>query len=245
MMKLGLLGNSVANSLSPSIFERLFNLHQIQGSYTLFERNEFHAEALLDFFHLHQLCGLNVTMPFKSNFIHSLNKIDHSAQLIGAINTIVLEHGELVGYNTDYHGIQKSLSVLGSPQSALIFGTGGASKAVQKVLKDMDVSFLVVGRSGGDYTFKSLPDDIAAQSKWWINCTPVGFEGHSEDLLPLPFGILNKEFAIFDLVYKPTITPLMKKGLNAGAAVLGGELMLTEQANKAWDYFHAAYYNKM
>lgn len=222
MMKLGLLGNKITHSLSPLIFERLFDLHEVQGSYTLFEHNEFRAEALIDFFSLHELSGLNVTMPFKSDFIHSLKTIHPSAQLIGAVNTIVLENGELVGYNTDYHGIQKSLSVLGNPpKSALVFGTGGASKAVQKVLQDMDISFSVVGRSTGDYTFKSLPDDVAAQSKWWINCTPVGSEGNSEDLLPLPFGILNKEFAIFDLVYKPTITPLMKKGLIAGAAVLG------------------------
>ena len=246
MMKLGLLGNKITHSLSPLIFERLFDLHEVQGSYTLFERNEFRAEALIDFFSLHELSGLNVTMPFKSDFTHSLKTIHPSAQLIGAVNTIVLENGELVGYNTDYHGIQKSLSVLGNPpKSALVFGNGGASKAVQKVLQDMDISFSVVGRSTGDYTFKSLPDDVAAQSKWWINCTPVGSEGNSEDLLPLPFGILNKEFAIFDLVYKPTITPLMKKGLIAGAAVLGGELMLTEQAKKAWDYFQAAYYNNM
>jgi shikimate 5-dehydrogenase len=73
----------------------------------------------------------------------------------------------------------------------------------------------------------------------------VGTEGIAPNLLPLPYAVLNEEFAIFDLVYKPNPTPLMKEALQRGAKVIGGENMLIEQARKSWQLFHDAYYKNL
>jgi len=96
-----------------------------------------------------------------------------------------------------------------------------------------------------DVSYEGLSEATAADCKLWVNCTPVGTAGIAPHLLPLPYAVLSEEFAIFDLVYKPNPTPLMKEGLQRGARVLGGEKMLIEQAKKSWQLFHDAYYKNL
>ena len=131
------------------------------------------------------------------------------------------------------------------PCKALVFGSGGAAKAVSKVLKDRGFEVLILSRSNAGASYESLSEVTAADCKLWVNCTPVGTAGIDPHLLPLPYAVLSEEFAIFDLVYKPNPTPLMKEGLQRGARVLGGEKMLIEQAKKSWQLFHDAYYKNL
>lgn len=246
MIKLGLIGTPIGHSLSPSIFHRFFKEEELEGSYDLFEMPELPSEGIKRFMQSGGLLGLNITIPFKLEVIPHCDQLHHSAERIGAVNTLVLEGDKLVGYNTDYDGIVKSLERLGDPPAlSVIFGNGGASKAVQKVLADYNILFKVIARKNGDLSFEELDADMLRQAKWWINATPVGSLGNEHHLLPLPVEVLSEEFAIFDLVYRPVVTPLMQEGILAKSTVLGGELMLNEQAKTAWRYFRAAYYKKM
>lgn len=245
MLKLGLIGTPIGHSLSPSIFDQFFRAASLKASYSLFEMNRLPEKGVKTFMETQGLTGLNVTIPFKQEVMDACDRLDQRAQRIGAVNTLVLEGDDLIGYNTDYDGILASLERLGpAPKQALIFGNGGASKAVQRVLEDMKVDFTVVARKNGDASFDVLSQHHAQQAKWWINTTPVGSVGNPLDLLPLPYAVLNEEFAIFDLVYKPAVTPLMQRAGIAKSTVIGGDIMLNEQAKKAWELFRAAYYKK-
>lgn len=245
MLKLGLIGSPIGHSLSPTIFNQFFLEESLEASYELFGMKKLPAEGIKSFMQQQNLIGLNVTIPHKVAVIPQCDVVHATAERIGAVNTLVLEGERLVGYNTDYDGIYRSFEHLGdAPEHALIFGNGGASKAVQSVLADHEIDFTVVARSSGDISFEALTDSMARRSLWWINTTPVGSVGNPLDLLPLPYAVLNEEFAIFDLVYRPVVTPLMQTGILAKSTVIGGEIMLNEQAKKAWILFRAAYYKK-
>lgn len=181
-------------------------------------------------------------MPF-------LDRIDPKALRIGAVNTVVKEGETLVGYNTDYYGIRATLEALGAPKDgwkgALVLGNGGAAKAVAAVLTDLSVPYLVVGRATAPWTFETLPKEVAAKYPLWIHCTPVGGPPYLRNILPLPYGVLTKEFAIFDLIYNPEPTALMERAADSGARTIGGRLMLETQAKHAWKLFREAYYKNV
>jgi shikimate dehydrogenase len=246
MIKLGLIGNPIAHSFSPEIHQGFITEAEMQGSYDLFEMDALPEEGLKTFMQHHGLVGLNVTIPFKEEVFNALDSVDDVAKTLGVVNTVVLEKDRLIGYNTDVYGIQKSLTALGCPPcKALVCGSGGAAKAVSKVLKDNGFEVIILSRGNTGASYDGLSEEVAADCKLWVNCTPVGTEGIDPHLLPLPYAVLSEEFAIFDLVYKPNPTPLMKEGLQRGTRVLGGEKMLIEQAKKSWQLFHDAYYKNL
>lgn len=246
MIKLGLIGTPIAHSLSPQIHHGFIESAGMSGSYELFEMNQLPAEGLKAFMVDKGLTGLNITIPFKESVLNELDEVDVSAKELGAINTVVLENQRLVGYNTDVYGIAASIEELDiAPCKTLIFGNGGASKAVVNVLEARGFTPIVLSRNSASTTYENLSSQVAAECRFWVNCTPVGTEGMTPNLLPLPFAVLNEEFAIFDLVYNPNPTPLMTKALQLGAKVIGGGKMLTEQARKSWQLFHDAYYKNL
>lgn len=246
MIKLGLIGSPIAHSLSPKIHHGFMENAGIRGSYELFEMDRLPPEGLKSFMVSKGLIGLNVTIPFKELVIKELDEVDTTANALGAVNTIVLENQRLKGYNTDVFGISMSIEALDiEPCKALVFGSGGASKAVVNVLKNKGFSPIILSRNSSSDSYDNLSAEEAADCRFWVNCTPVGTVGVQPNLLPLPFAVLNEEFAIFDLVYKPNPTPLMTEALQRGAKVIGGEKMLTEQARKSWQLFHDAYYKNL
>lgn len=246
MIKLGLIGTPIQHSLSPQIHRGFMEEASLEGKYELFETSQLPKEGLKAFMKSNRLTGLNVTIPFKELVLAELDEVDLSAKDLGAINTIVFENDKLIGYNTDVFGIAVTIDTLAlAPCKALLFGNGGASKAVVNVLENRGFTTTVVSRSSTRLSYQDLSLERAAEYRLWVNCTPVGTTGIVPDLLPLPFDVLSEEFAIFDLVYKPNPTPFMKEALKRGAKVIGGEKMLTEQAKKSWQLFHEAYYKNL
>lgn len=143
------------------------------------------------------------------------------------------------GYNTDVFGFEKTL--LTNPNSlknkALILGNGGASKAVQYILKKHQIPFQIVSRKG-ELNFENLTKDIVNEHKIIIQCTPIGTFPDVENCLPFPFeGIGNEHFAI-DLIYNPEQTQFLKKASEQGAKTINGQLMLEQQAEKAWEIWN-------
>jgi shikimate dehydrogenase len=152
----------------------------------------------------------------------------------------------LVGYNTDCTGIEKALDELNSESpSALVFGTGGAAKAVQYVLNQRGITSTMLTRKPGPNNYDALTAEDFNKHKLWINCTPLGGPDYTDVHLPIPDGVLSPEFAIFDLIYDPLPTPLLQAANDAEARSVDGRIMLTEQAKKAWNLFRAAYYKNL
>ena len=244
MPLLGLIGNPVSHSLSPSIFADFFASETQSWDYQLFPLDT--ILQLVPLIESHpQLRGLNVTIPYKQQVIPFLNALDPSAEITGAVNTILIQgHGQskqLIGYNTDTIGFEKSLLEIGTftNTKALILGTGGASKAVQYVLSQLQIPFVLISRklAPNCLLYKDLTADIIRSHTLIINTTPLGMEPHPEGIPPLDFTVLGNEHVVYDLVYKPAETLLIKTAKAQGAGAYNGLRMLQLQAEAAWDLF--------
>ena len=184
------------------------------------------------------LIGLNVTIPYKEKIIPYLDKLSTNAEKIGAVNTIYFENKKIIGDNTDIIGFEIALKSFMKKKiyNAVILGTGGASKAINFVLKNNDINTLIVSRKPkkGQIHYKEINKDLLLRYPLIINCTPLGTAPRVNELPPLPYELINSDNYLFDLIYNPKITLFMKKGLNKGAKVTNGLKMLIAQAEASW-----------
>lgn len=244
MTRYGLIGFPLTHSFSQRYFTEKFNREGITDSrYDLFEMVDV-AASLPELLQTPGLRGLNVTIPHKQAVFPFLDRLDASAEKVGAVNVIKLEaDGSRTGYNSDYYGFRQSLedwlATLGRSVTgleALVLGTGGASKAVLAALQDLGISFQIVSRTKSDTTVTyeeagSFIDD----HQLIINCSPVGTYPHTDEAPALPYEQLTDQHLLYDLVYNPAETLFMERGLERGAAVHNGLRMLELQAEKAWE----------
>ena len=190
------------------------------------------------------LRGLNVTIPHKQAVLPYLDRLDASAQKVGAVNVIKLEaDGSRTGYNSDYYGFRQSLTDwLASLNRttaglrALVLGTGGASKAVVAALSDLAIPYKAVSRTktADNLIYDELPG-LIADNQLIINCSPVGTYPHKDEAPALPYPELTAQHLLYDLVYNPAETRFMQLGQERGAATMNGYQMLVLQAEKAWE----------
>ena len=188
------------------------------------------------------LCGFNVTIPYKEAIIPLLDEIDAVAKEVGAVNVVKINKGKLKGYNTDVYGFERLLNraINGKEiDHALILGTGGASKAVQYALKQEGIPYATISRNAekGDYTYDTLTDEILRQNHLIINTTPLGMYPQIDDFPNLHYQALSKKHILIDLIYNPKETAFMELGKTWGAKVYGGMQMFEEQAKKTWEIF--------
>lgn len=238
----GLLGKNISYSFSKEYFTKKFeDLKLLDHSYENFD-----ISKITDFPKIlakNKLKGLNVTIPYKEEVIPYLNKLDPKAKKIGAVNTIKFTKKGLKGYNTDIHGFQKSLEPLLGPHQkrALVLGTGGASKAIVFVLKEMGIDQTIVSRKGGNgtITYARLDEHIINSHPVVINCTPVGTFPNIEEKPDLPYQYINNAHILFDLIYNPKKTAFLSLGEQYGAKICNGLKMLELQAEKAWEIWNA------
>jgi len=173
-----------------------------------------------------------------------LDVLDPIAAQIGAVNTIKIEKsGKLTGYNTDYYGFMESLKphLQKKHTHALILGTGGASKAVAFALKKLNIGYRFVSRtpSVGNFIYTDLTEELIEHHKLIINCTPLGTHPNISDFPPIPTNYITKEHLVFDLIYNPPVSGLLKQALKHHATVVNGQLMLELQAEKAWEIWNS------
>jgi shikimate dehydrogenase len=243
MNRYGLIGFPLTHSFSQRYFTEKFTRENIIGSrYDLFEMPD--ISALPDLLTMPGLRGLNVTIPHKQAVLPYLDKIDPSAQKIGAVNVIKLEaDGSITGYNSDYYGFRQSLlewftALNRTPTElqALVLGTGGASKAVTVALTDLGISFKFVSRTLADnaLTYDQIIN-VLDEYQLIINGSPVGMYPHIDAAPVLPYSKLTNRHLLYDLVYNPAVTKFMQLGLEHGAAAHNGLRMLELQAEKAWE----------
>lgn len=240
-MQLGLIGKSLTHSFSKRYFEDKFDNLQLKG----FNYSNFELASIEGFPQLiasePKLNGLNVTIPYKQSIIPYLAHISEEAKSIGAVNTIKIKNGQLLGYNTDAYGFIKSLEPLLASHhtKALLLGSGGASKAVAYSLSRLGIEHLTVSRTPNendiDYAQASrLLGDYALI----INCTPLGTFPNVNEMPPLDIESLNEKSLVYDLIYNPNETLLLTRASQKGARIKNGYEMLVLQAEKAWSIWN-------
>lgn len=238
MREFGLIGRPLGHSRSALYFAEKFRREGITDcSYSLFELPEIgDLPRLLD--DHPDLCGFNVTIPYKREVMRYLDDLSDEARNIGAVNCVRRDGGRLVGYNTDVIGLRQSLSRFLDrlPERALILGTGGASQAVQYVLAEMGIAFDLVSRdpAKGNYTYDNLPCDAVERAKLIVNASPVGTFPNVDDAPRIPYAFVSPSHDLFDLVYNPPLTSFLDYGRQRGARICNGEEMFIGQAEAAW-----------
>ncbi|MBC7938064.1 MAG: shikimate dehydrogenase [Rhizobacter sp.] len=184
------------------------------------------------------LKGMAVTIPYKESIIPFLQIISGEAKVIGAVNCIEFLPEGLKGHNTDVTGFEKSFTPLLQPQHtrALILGTGGASKAVQYVLKKLTIPFLLVSRTPGvnAITYNEISEQLLKEYTIIINASPVGMSPHEDEAPQLLYEHIGPAHYLFDMIYKPAETKFLQQGKNRGAVIKNGYEMLLLQAEENW-----------
>lgn len=246
MQKYGLIGYPLRHSFSMGYFNEKFSSENIDAEYVNFE-----IPTLDDFMEVIEenpnLCGLNVTIPYKEKVISFLDELDQDTTKIGAVNVIkiIRQKGKvkLVGYNSDIIGFTKSIQPLLQPhhKRALILGTGGASKAVFHGLANLGIRSLFVSRTKKNpttLTYEELTPEIMKEHTVIVNCTPVGMYPKVDFCPDIPYDLLTPDHLLYDLLYNPNETLFMKKGQAQGAVTKNGLEMLLLQAFAAWEIWN-------
>lgn len=247
MRLFGLIGYPLSHSFSKGYFSKKFEEEKIENCYYEnfpIENISLITEVLAN---NPQLEGFNVTIPYKEKVIAYLDEVSDEAQEIGAVNTIrIIRTGEAIklsGFNTDVYGFSESLKPLLKPQhtSAMVLGTGGASKAVMFALKKLGVSYTSISRSKCEntITYNEITNAVMESHKLIINTTPLGTFPKVEELPPLPYQYLSSEHLLYDLVYNPAETAFLKQGILKNSPVKNGLEMLHLQAEKAWQIWNS------
>jgi len=256
---IGLLGEHIENSLSPFIHQHFIRYYSLNYYYFPFQILAHDLKTAIMGIKALGIKGLNVTIPFKESSIEFMDFIDSSATKIGAINTIVGHNNQLHGYNTDWIGFKlplvKDSGIELANKKAVVLGAGGTARAVIFALGEEGCSkisifnrtylhALEIKRNFEEF-FSHCPikifsyHDQAIQKEindadLLVNTTPLG-SWYYPDQNPLPEQIkFSSRLIVYDLIYCPDRTPLLKKAGNNGNIVLNGKPMLVYQAAESF-----------
>ncbi len=243
----GLIGASLQHSFSADFFTSFFAKNNIaDAEYRNFELAS--IDAVKELFAIPELQGLNVTIPYKEQVLPFLHELDPVAAAIGAVNCIQRTPEGWKGYNTDAVGFRNSLRPLLHPRhdKALVLGSGGASKAVQYVLKELGIPFQVVSGSHvpGTIPYEEVTEKKVHEHLLIINCTPLGMFPNISDSPNLPYHALGKRHLLYDLIYRPKISEFLRSGMEMGAKVKNGQEMLEIQAMESWKIWNGEIFTK-
>lgn len=240
--KFGLLGYPLHNTFSKDYFTQKFVQHQLRCTYDNFSLAQL-QEVETFLLNAHDFGGFNVTMPYKKSIVGLLSGLSEEAQFCGAVNCLQkTDAGLWMGHNTDVYGFKSSLlNLIGSDRnlSALILGNGGAARAVEFVLTQLQIPYTLVGRSAnaleGRIGYENLNQQRVESNRLLIQCTPVGMFPNVNDVLPIPFEGVGKDHYAFDLIYLPEKTQFLEACEKRGARISNGLRMLHMQADKAFE----------
>jgi shikimate dehydrogenase len=248
MKKLGLFGYPVGHSFSKIFFNEKFEKeHLADWQYELYPIEK--IEKLKSFLQGEpEIVGFNVTVPYKVAVVNYLDEIDPLALTIGSVNTVCVTDTEtgkkLKGYNTDAYGFEKSFLPLVDQNAvenkALVLGSGGSSRAVKYVLREMRIPYTTVSRTKHDNRLQY--EDLTAQTikahNIIINTTPVGMHPNMDDSPGIPYHHIDGSHLLYDLVYNPDETLFLKQGKEQGARTKNGLEMLRLQSDRCWEIWN-------
>lgn len=254
---IGIIGFPVAHSLSPLMHNAAFSAMGLDYVYVPFPvQPESLGEAVRGLKCL-GVEGFNVTIPHKSAIIPHLDRISPEAEVIGAVNTVRREGESLVGYNTDGTGFLRSLheDFLFDPadKDVLLLGAGGAARSAldalcrasarqiivaNRTLERAEVMVRFMRTSYPDCECRSVsldPEELAPllrEADLLVNTTSVGMENTSIECLDL--SLMKKEAKVYDMVYAPPMTPLLREARDNGLLWANGLGMLAGQGEEAY-----------
>ena len=232
MRHYGIIGFPLLHSFSAKYFNEKFATEKIEAEYSLFPMKELTSEGVNEL--MDSLDGFNVTLPHKQAIIPFLDRLDETAEMIGAVNVV----HKRIGYNTDCLGFMASIRPLlrDFDRKALVLGTGGASKAVCYGLRKLGITPTLVSRTPkeGMFGYEELNAEIMDTHSIIVNCTPLGMYPDIDSCPPIPYTLISAQHLLFDCVYNPEETLFLRKGKEQGATIQNGIGMLIGQAKEAW-----------
>lgn len=238
MRQFGLIGYPLTHSFSKKFFTEKFERENLTDCrYDTFSIPS--IDDLRDVLKNNpELCGLNVTIPYKENVLSFLDEKTPLVKKIKACNCINIKDGKLTGHNTDAPAFEKSLKEKLQPHhtKALILGTGGAAKAVEYSLRQLNIPYKYVSRkpSAKSFSYEQLTEALMQEYTLIINTTPLGMHPNVVEAPQIPYHTLTSKHYLFDLVYNPEKTLFLQKGETQGAAIKNGHEMLVLQAEESW-----------
>ena len=246
-----LFGNPVAHSLSPLMHNTAAEYYGIDIAYHAIRLEQFELTTLAAHLNDASFKGANITIPYKQVLMDFMDRLDDTASEIGAINTIVREPSALVGYNTDSYGFTVPLEDYEEEledSKAVIFGTGGATKAIIHALRALDVAEIVlISRSPSANNSFAEQEGVRVESydSWTafaeetsliVNATPLGMSPKTANA---PIREKEKEMLsgklCYDIVYNPVKTRFLSLAEEAGARTIGGLEMLMHQGSRSFE----------
>jgi len=251
----GLIGAPSAHSASPAMHERAAEALGVHCHYQLIEvagadREE--LQRLLDGVRRLGFAGVNVTFPYKEAVVALLDELSPGAQAIGAVNTVVVRDGRLIGYNTDTTGFARAITELvRDPAQSIVavIGAGGVGRAIAFALAGIGVAEIrifdtdrakatqlagQIGKRGNTSVARSVEDAMRGATGV-VNGSPVGMLPNRGT--PLPDALLHRDLWVADAVYTPLWTPLLNAAKAKGAEVMTGRELAIYQAADAFELF--------
>lgn len=240
-MRYVVVGDPVAQSMSPAIHNAAFEAAGVDAEFGFLHVPAHQFGDVVDELRSGRIAGASVTMPHKRNAFASVDERSENAQRTGAVNTIVVDGGRLIGHNTDVAGVNHALATVESDRTApiLILGNGGAAAAALLATEGRRVS--VSGRSedrsrilaetlGIDVDLVPWGSSVAMASV--INATPLGMAGEQ-----LPDGVVERAGTFMDMTYGSARSPAVAHALALGLPTADGLTMLVGQAVEAFELF--------
>lgn len=249
----GLIGHPVEHSFSPPMHNAAFKLLDMNYAYVAFDVNPNNLNEAIAGAQALNVKGFNVTIPHKVEVMQYLDELDEVAELIGAVNTIDFKN--LKGYNTDGIGAVKAIEEVTSikNKNVVVAGAGGASRAISFYIAKYGAESLTILNRNEDKA-QNLADDISdsalidevksgsisaidgyvRNADILIDTTPVGMHPHSNDDPIVDAGVMDEDLVVFDAVYNPNETALLKEAIKANAKPVYGIKMLLYQGAESF-----------
>ncbi|MBO4402281.1 MAG: shikimate dehydrogenase [Bacteroidales bacterium] len=231
----GLIGNPISHSLSPAYLQAKWQAEGITDcAYRLFPLSGISSlKPLLEQYP--ELCGLNVTSPYKETVLTCADTVDEQAASLRSANVLCIRQKKISAYNTDVEGFSALLETLPHPlpAQALVLGSGGASRTVCAVLSSKGIQTAIVSRTG-KLNYQNLTPSLVEQCKLIINATPLGIGPWKKQAPDIPYQAITPEHLLTDLNYHPSETRFLQFGKKQGAQTFNGLKMLHAQADASW-----------
>ena len=243
------IGDPIEHSMSPLVHNAAFKELGMDSSYMAYRIEKGDLEDGIESLKSARIAGFNVTIPHKVDVLKYLDTYDDDCKLIGAANTVEISNGKLAGYNTDVEGFldplrEREIELYGL--NVLLLGAGGAARAIVAALVKQKCSITIANRTVksayaleelGNVCVKSINDaaDLAKSASLIVNATSLGLKGENS---PIPAESMNADQIIYDIVYRPMKTELLREASKAGAIVVYGYEMLLGQACRSFKIWH-------
>ena len=238
MKQFGLIGFPLTHSFSQKFFTKKFEKENLSDCrYDAFSIPS--IDELPNILAANpELCGLNITIQYKEQVLSFLDEKSTLVKKVKACNCIKIINGKMTGHNTDAPAFEQSLKEKLQPHhtKALILGTGGAAKAVEYSLRQLNILYKYVSRkpSAKSFSYEQLTNDLMQEYLLIINTSPLGMHPNIVEAPQIPYHTLTPKHYLFDLIYNPEKTLFLQKGEEQGAAIKNGYEMLVLQAEDSW-----------